>query len=75
MHFCSGPPTHFYSGVDTFRKITNSLPQLGGFRTEWGARLYADIHSVIETARRRAIGALHAFRLTLQGLPLPAPAS
>jgi len=33
-----------------FRKITN------GFRTEWGARLYADIRSVIETARRRAIG-------------------
>jgi hypothetical protein len=27
----------------TFRKITN------GVRTEWGARLYADIRSVIET--------------------------
>ena len=48
-----------------FRKITN------GFRTEWGARLYADIRSVIETARRRAIGALQAIRLTLAGLPLP----
>jgi transposase len=43
----------------TFRKITN------GFRTEWGARLYADVRSVIETARRRAIGALDAIRLTL----------
>jgi len=53
----------------TFRKITN------GFRTEWGARLYADIRSVIETARRRAIGALQAIRLTLTGTPLPAPAS
>jgi len=53
----------------TFRKITN------GFRTEWGARLYADIRSVIETARRRAIGALEAIRLTLAGTPLPAPAS
>ena len=53
----------------TFRKITN------GFRTEWGARLYADIRSVIETARRRAISALHAIRLTLAGTPLPAPAS
>jgi transposase len=42
-----------------FRKITN------GFRTEWGARLYADIRSVIETARRRSIGALEAIRLTL----------
>jgi transposase len=50
----------------TFRKITN------GFRTEWGARLYADIRSVIETARRRAIGALQAIRLTLAGTPLPA---
>ena len=53
----------------TFRKITN------GFRTEWGARLYADIRSVIETARRRAIGALEAIRLTLAGTLLPAPAS
>jgi transposase len=50
-----------------FRKITN------GFRTEWGARLYADIRSVIETARRRAIGALDAIRLTLARKPL-APA-
>ncbi|MGB6982195.1 MAG: IS66 family transposase [Methylocella sp.] len=48
----------------TFRKITN------GFRTEWGARLYADIRSVIETARRRAITALEAIRLTLAGKPL-----
>ena len=50
----------------TFRKITN------GFRTEWGARLYADIRSVIETGRRRAIGALEAIRLTLAGKALPA---
>jgi transposase len=47
-----------------FRKITN------GFRTEWGAKLYADIRSVIETARRRSIGALEAIRLTLAGTPL-----
>jgi transposase len=51
-----------------FRKITN------GFRTEWGARLYADIRSVIETARRRAIAALEAIRLTLARKPLPVPA-
>lgn len=50
-----------------FRKITN------GFRTEWGAKLYADIRSVVETGRRRAIGALHAIRLTLAGKPLPSP--
>ena len=53
----------------TFRKITN------GFRTEWGTRLYADIRSVIETARRREIGDLEAIRLTIAGTPLPAPAS
>ena len=47
-----------------FRKITN------GFRTEWGAKLYADIRSVVETARRRSIGALEAIRLTLAGAPL-----
>jgi hypothetical protein len=47
-----------------FRKITN------GFRTEWGAKLYANIRSVIETGRRRGIGALHAVRLTLAGQPL-----
>jgi len=47
-----------------FRKITN------GFRTEWGAKLYADIRSVIETARRRSIGALEAIRLALAGAPL-----
>src|SRR5664279_156350 len=47
-----------------FRKITN------GFRTEWGAKLYADIRSVIETARRRSISALEAIRLALAGAPL-----
>jgi transposase len=49
-----------------FRKVTNC------FRSEWAASLYADIRSVIETARRRAIGALEALRLTLNGLPLHA---
>lgn len=49
-----------------FRKVTNC------FRAEWAAHLYADIRSVLETARRRAIGALHAIRLTLLGSPLPA---
>lgn len=50
-----------------YRKITN------GFRSEWGAGLYADIRSVVETARRRAINALDAIRLTLDGLALPLP--
>ncbi len=51
-----------------FRKVTNC------FRSQWGASLYADIRSVLETARRRAIGPLHAIRLTLDGAPLPAAA-
>jgi transposase len=42
------------------------------FRSEWGAKLYADIRSVIETGRRRAIDALDAIRLTLAGKPLTA---
>ena len=50
----------------TYRKITN------GFRTSWGAELYANIRSVIETGRRQAIGALDAIRVTLAGTPLPA---
>jgi transposase len=48
-----------------FRKITNC------FRSEWGASLYADVRSVFETARRRAIPILHSIRLTLDGRPLP----
>jgi len=49
----------------TFRKVTNC------FRSEWGATLYADIRSVLETARRRAIDPLTAIRLTLDAVPLP----
>ena len=48
-----------------YRKITN------GFRSEWGAKFYADIRSVVETGRRRAIRAIDAVRLTLRGQPLP----
>ena len=47
-----------------FRKVTNC------FRSEWAAKLYGDIRSVIETARRRAVGALDAIISTLKGLPL-----
>jgi len=47
-----------------FRKVTNC------FRSEWGAQLYGDIRSVIETARRRGIGALAAIASTLKGIPL-----
>ena len=47
-----------------FRKVTNC------FRSEWGAQLYADFRSVIETARRRAIAPLDAIHATLKGIPL-----
>jgi transposase len=48
-----------------YRKITN------GFRSEWGATLYADIRSVVETARRRSIRAIDSIRLTLEGQSIP----
>src|SRR4051794_12759745 len=48
-----------------FRKVTN------GFRSKWGACLYADVRSVLETARRRGIAILDAIRLTLDRMPLP----
>ena len=51
-----------------FRKVTNC------FRSVWGANLHADVRSVVETARRRGIGALEAILLTLRGQPLPIPA-
>ena len=47
-----------------YRKVTN------GFRSEWAAKLYADVRSAIETGRRRCIRAIDAIRLTLQGEPL-----
>jgi len=48
-----------------FRKITNC------FRSAWGAALYADVRSVLETARRRSLPILQSIRLTLDGCPLP----
>jgi len=51
-----------------YRKVTN------GFRAEWAATLYADTRSAVETGRRRAVRAIDAIRLTLQGLPIPIPA-
>ena len=44
------------------------------FRLARGAAFYADLRSVIETARRRCIRAIDAIRLTLEGSPLPIPA-
>lgn len=50
-----------------FRKVTNC------FRSEWGAELYAAVRSVIETARRRGLGAFEAIRLVLNGQTIPRP--
>lgn len=48
----------------TFRKVTNC------FRSEWGATLYANIRSVLETSRRRAVNPLVAIKLTLENRSL-----
>src|SRR5829696_7376804 len=51
----------------TYRKVT------GGFRSDWGANLYAAVRSVIGTAARRNIDAYQAIRTTLQGQSVLAP--
>ncbi len=51
----------------TYRKVT------GGFRSDWGANLYAGVRSVIGTAARRGIDAYQAIRATLQGHSVLAP--
>jgi transposase len=51
----------------TYRKVT------GGFRSTWGADLYAAVRSVIGTAARRGIDAYQAIRTTLQGQSVVAP--
>jgi transposase len=48
-----------------FRKVTN------GFRSVWGAKVYADICSLVATARRAGCTALAAIR---DALALPAAA-
>ncbi|MGA3065107.1 MAG: transposase [Methylocystis sp.] len=62
----NGPEQAIRAAV-IFRKVTYC------FRSAWGAELYADIRSVIETGRRRAIDGFEAIRLTRQGKPLAAP--
>ncbi len=45
----------------TYRKVT------GGFRSNWGADLFAGVRSVIGTAARRGVGAYQAIQQTLRG--------
>jgi transposase len=53
--------------IATYRKVT------GGFRSEWGANLYAAARSVIGTAPRRGVDAFQAIRAILHGSSLLAP--
>lgn len=47
----------------TYRKVT------GGFRSVWGADLFAGVRSVIGTAKRHGIDAYQAIHATLRGMP------
>jgi transposase len=51
----------------TYRKVT------GGFRSDWGADLFAAVRSVIGTAARRGIDAYQAIHATLRGQSSLAP--
>ena len=51
----------------TYRKVT------GGFRSDWGADLYAGIRSVIGTAARQGVSAYQAIQQTLRGQVAPYP--
>jgi len=51
----------------TYRKVT------GGFRSDWGADLFAAVRSVIGTAARRGIDAYQAIHATLRGQSALAP--
>jgi transposase len=55
-------------GSVIFRKVTN------GFRSGWGARVYADICSIVATGRLAGRTALDAIREALAGRRIPAPA-
>ncbi len=45
----------------TYRKVA------GGFRSDWGADLFAGVRSVIGTAARRGVSAYQAIQQTLRG--------
>jgi transposase len=49
----------------TYRKVT------GGFRSDWGADLFAGVRSVIGTAARRGTDAFQAIVTVLRGGPVP----
>jgi transposase len=51
----------------TYRKVT------GGFRSQWGAELFANIRSVVGTAARHGTDAYHAIRAVLCAASMPQP--
>jgi transposase len=51
----------------TYRKVT------GGFRSNWGADLFAAVRSAIGTAARRGLGAYQAIQQTLRGQTVLSP--
>ena len=51
----------------TYRKVT------GGFRSKWGADLFANIRSVVGTAARHGIDAYHAIHAILSGASVLQP--
>ena len=51
----------------TYRKVT------GGFRSDWGADLFAGVRSVIGTAARHGVDAYAAILNTLRGKSVLAP--
>jgi len=51
----------------TYRKVT------GGFRSSWGADLFAGVRSVIGTAARRGVSAYQAIQQTLRGQATSSP--
>ena len=51
----------------TYRKVT------GGFRSQWGAELFANIRSVVGTAARRGTDAYHAIRDVLRDAAMLQP--
>jgi len=51
----------------TYRNVT------GGFRSDWGADLFAGVRSVIGTAARRGMDAYQAIQQTLRGQTATCP--
>lgn len=72
LHRADVPPTNNASeqalrNSVIYRKVT------GGFRTPWGAALYADVTSILETARRQKLDLFDTLAALLEGQPVFSP--